>query len=125
MSEPRVPGDCGPTASVQPEAAAGRARAATARRGASTLRLHSCSCGLKLAGIPSNFSTCLCRSLTVWETEIFSVDACRVCVEGLGLWHVATPQQAGSSRAFCCCSELPKSPLKLTKSIQLFSGHLG
>ena len=124
MSELRLPGDCGPAASMQPEAAAGRARAAMAGRGASTVQLHSRCCGLELAGVPSDFSTHLCGSLTVWETEIFSVDACRLCVKALEYSCVAMPQQAGSSCAFCCCLELLKSPLRLTKSIQLFPGHL-
>jgi len=80
MSEPRVPGDCG---RVVGHAGAATAGTAMAGRGASTLQLHSRSCGLKLAGTPSSFGTHLCKSLTEWDAEISSVDAGRLCVESL------------------------------------------
>lgn len=47
----------------------------------------------------SSHSDCgVCKMSWLWA-EIFGVDALRLCVEALGCWLVAVPQQAGSSCA--------------------------
>lgn len=61
---------------------------AVAGRGIPTLQLHSYSCILALAGVPSAFGPFLYRRTTKWDTEIF-IEACRLCVGALGHTYVA------------------------------------